>query len=76
MAMTNAQIGALIGVSESMASRLCSGERLPSPATMVLISRVFNVSADRLLVAHGQGGEIFGPMLVRLIDEYEKRPVE
>jgi transcriptional regulator with XRE-family HTH domain len=47
--MTQQQLGELLGVSKSVVSYYEVNERVPSPDTLVKISRIFHVSTDYLL---------------------------
>lgn len=47
--LTQQQLGDLIGVSKSVVSYYEVRERVPSPATLIKLSRVFHVSVDYLL---------------------------
>jgi transcriptional regulator with XRE-family HTH domain len=71
--MTNQALGELIGVDHSMASRLRSGERLPSPDTMRRIADAFGVDGGVLLREHGKGRASFGLYFSQLIREYMVR---
>lgn len=72
MALTNKQIGDMIGVSDSMASRLCSGERLPSAETLSNIVVQFGIDANRAIEAYQKGMEYFGPWFVRELDQWDR----
>lgn len=71
--ITNQALGDLIGVDHSMASRLRSGERLPSADTMRRIAAAFDVDGGVLLAEHGKGRESFGLYFSQLIRDYEAR---
>ncbi|MBQ1924337.1 MAG: helix-turn-helix transcriptional regulator [Lachnospiraceae bacterium] len=47
--LTQQQLGELLGVSKSVVSYYEVNERVPSPDTLVKISKVFHVSTDYLL---------------------------
>ena len=47
--LTQQQLGDLLGVSKSVVSYYEVNERIPSPDTLVKISKVFHVSTDYLL---------------------------
>jgi len=47
--LTQQQLGDLLGVSKSVVSYYEVNERVPSPDTLVKISKVFHVSTDYLL---------------------------
>lgn len=47
--LTQAQLGARIGVTKSVISFYEQQERSPSPDVLIKLSRVFHVSADYLL---------------------------
>ncbi len=47
--MTQEQLGELIGVSKSVVSYYETNDRIPSPLTLIRISKVFHVTTDFLL---------------------------
>ncbi len=57
--MTNEELGAAIGVSPSMASRIRSGDRLPGTQTLYRISQAFDIPLQILVEAHAKGGKSF-----------------
>ncbi len=69
--MTNDQLAARLGVSRSMASRVRSGQRLPSVRTMYAIHAEFGLSLDELVAAHIQGSAKFSALLRAKLDENE-----
>jgi transcriptional regulator with XRE-family HTH domain len=69
MTITNKQLGDAIGVSESMASRLRSGKRLPSITTIVALSEYLKVSHAELVVAYTGGKERFGELIREALGE-------
>ena len=54
--LTQQQLGDLLGVSKSVVSYYEVNERVPSPDTLVKISKVFHVSTDYLLSLDNGGG--------------------
>lgn len=56
--LTNAEFGARIGVGQSMASRLRSGNRFPSADVTLNIARAFKVDLKELLgaIAEAEAG--------------------
>lgn len=68
--VTNSEIARLLGVSESMISRIRNGQRRASPPVMLLISQKFNVSGDKLLSAHASGLGSFRDFFNDLVNEY------
>lgn len=67
--MTNAELGDLIGVSPSMASRIRNGHRLPSTGVIRRISVELEIPIDQLLEAHGEGPTEFGRLMRMYLDE-------
>lgn len=61
--LSNAEFGQLIGVSHSMASRIKSGDRLPSVGTLSRIHEVLDIPLDTLVLAHRRGPESFGRLI-------------
>lgn len=66
--LTHREFGRRIGVSESMASRLRRGHRLPSVRTVRRIQREFGIPYDELHRACELGGPAFGQLLDRYTD--------
>lgn len=62
--VTNGEFGRKVGVSESMASRIRSGQRLPSAAVLHKIHTEYGIPLDSLMRARDTGAEQFG-LLVR-----------
>ena len=58
-----AEFSARVGCSISMASRLRSGERLPSLAMLIKISEAFDIAYDDLMAAYRQGPVEFSACL-------------
>lgn len=54
--MTNRQFAAEIGVTESYASLIRSGKRLPGAAAFVAIVTVFELDANEMVRAYREGG--------------------
>lgn len=61
--MTNNDLGDLLGVGPSMASRLRSGHRLPSAKVMDQIAKHFDVTLEQLHCARRAGAREFGRLL-------------
>lgn len=61
--LNNSDFAQQIGCGVSMASRLRSGERLPSIRLMARIAVVYGVSMQDLADAHNAGGEAFSQLL-------------
>jgi len=61
--MSNEEFGRRIGVSHSMASRIRSGDRLPSVATMQRIADEFEIPLETLVLRHTQGPTEFGRLI-------------
>lgn len=61
--LTNQEFGERIGVGHSMASRIRSGQRLPSVAVMKRISEEFDLPLETLVLRHEQGPEAFGKLI-------------
>jgi transcriptional regulator with XRE-family HTH domain len=55
MALTNREIGEMIGLTHSAVSRLLSGARVPSVETMKSIARVFEVELQDVVNAASTG---------------------
>jgi transcriptional regulator with XRE-family HTH domain len=53
--MTNRQFAVAIGVTESYASLIRAGKRLPGAAALVSIATVFNLDANQLVRAYQRG---------------------
>ncbi len=47
--LTASQVAERVGVTQSVVSRYCSGERTPSVAVLPRLARVLSVSTDELL---------------------------
>ena len=69
MTPTNKQLADAIGVSESMASRLRSGKRLPSVITLGALADYLEVSHEELVVAYTGGKERFGELIREVLGE-------
>lgn len=67
-APTNRELGAKIGVSPSMASRLRNGKRRPSLATVRRISRELDIPLERLVTAHGNGAKATGKLITQRLN--------
>lgn len=71
MQPTNKQLADAIGVSQSMASRIRNGQRLPSIAVMNRIASYFDVDLLRLVNTHEQGRAAFGALIRELLAKRE-----
>lgn len=71
--ISNKEIAAKLQVSESMASRLCSGERMPSTETFALMVKEFDIDGNEALAEYRKGPQNFGPWLTRKADEWAIR---
>lgn len=75
--MTNGEFGQKIGVTDSYASYLRNGKKLPAGEVLARIIRLFNLDADttkRALQAYEDGKDAFGAFLrdeVFMVDETE-----
>lgn len=67
--MTNEQLGTLIGVTFSMASRLRSGDRLPGTDTMEKVRDKLGISLDRQFAARSKGGTAYADLLNETIGQ-------
>lgn len=67
MPMTNAEFGRRVGCNHSTASRLRSGDRLPSVGLMSRISEEFGIPVKTLVEAHQAGPESFSALLRRRV---------
>ncbi len=61
--MTNEQFGARAGVSESMASRLRNGQRLPGAGVLSNIIQEFDLDPAAVFKAYSSGAEAFSAYL-------------
>jgi transcriptional regulator with XRE-family HTH domain len=61
--MSNGELGARIGVSHSMASRIRNGNRLPSTKVLDRIHQESAIPLDDLIAAHRQGSKAFGKLI-------------
>jgi len=61
--VTNPEFAGAVGISESMASRLLNGHRLPSVAVMNSIARAYGIPIADLATAHAKGSTAFGKLL-------------
>lgn len=71
--ISNKEIAKKLQVSESMASRLCSGERMPSTETFALIVSEFDLDGNEALAEYRKGSANFGPWLTKKADEWAVR---
>lgn len=67
--MTNRQFAAAIGVTESYASLIRAGKRLPGAAALVEIAHVFDIDANALVQAYREGPRA----LARFLDDHLPR---
>jgi hypothetical protein len=63
MNMTNEKFGELVGCDYTMASRLRSGDRLPSRALLERIVKTFELDGTEALRATARGGRAFADFL-------------
>lgn len=61
--MTNDAFAQALGIHFSYASRLRSGQRLPSVELLYKISKHFDIPLEELHRAHKRGAESFGRLL-------------
>jgi transcriptional regulator with XRE-family HTH domain len=61
--MTNRQFATAIGVTESYASLIRAGKRLPGAAALVEIAIVFDLDANKLVQAYRRGPEAMAEFL-------------
>jgi transcriptional regulator with XRE-family HTH domain len=70
MAITKRDLAIALELDESMISRLCTGQRLPSVASMHRITKLFGVKGDVLIRAHVKGPAEFSNVFNALIEGY------
>lgn len=70
--MTNRELGNLIGVTFSMASRLQSGDRTPGIETMQRIQDAFDWPIDDQAKLRKKGGKTYARELNRRITVWER----
>lgn len=63
MAVSKAEFGRRVGYHFSMASRILTGNRLPSVDKIAKIHEIYGIPMDELVEAHQKGAEHFGPWL-------------
>lgn len=63
--LTNRELGARIGVSTSMASRMRRGQRLPSVNTLQRCHQGLGIPYESLTDAYSQGADSFGALIQR-----------
>lgn len=61
--LSNEEFGRRIGVTHSMASRIRSGDRLPSVKVMTKISEELDIPLETLVLAHRDGPKHFGRLI-------------
>jgi len=69
--MTNRQFAAVIGTSESYASYIRSGKRLPGMAAFVAIVTAFDLDANELVHAYRQGAHAVAEYLDKKVPSVE-----
>lgn len=69
--LTNKELGDRIGVSQSMASRIRNGKRLPSIPVMIRMASYLDCDLIRLVNAHTQGANAFGVLVRELLRELD-----
>jgi transcriptional regulator with XRE-family HTH domain len=70
MAISKRDLATALQLDESMISRLCTGQRLPSVASMHKITKLFGVKGDILIRAHVAGPVEFSNVFNALIEGY------
>ena len=81
-AMTNAQIGEMIGLSFTAVSRMRNGDRLPSVEVMTKISTVFEIPLEDVVRATRAGDttllrrESWGRYFSGLVEAYERKQAD
>lgn len=65
--VSNNEFARRVGCHYTMASRLRSGQRLPSAALLTRISREFGIPSEDLLKAREQGTKAFSALLCRYV---------
>jgi len=61
--VTNEELGRKIGVGHSMASRIRSGDRLPSTKVLARISAELDIPLETLVETHAKGPKAFGRLI-------------
>jgi transcriptional regulator with XRE-family HTH domain len=69
--MTNRQFAAEIGVTESYASLIRAGKRLPGAAALVAIATVFELDANDLVRAYREGPKALAAFLAEVVPRVE-----
>lgn len=70
--LTNKAFGAMVGCSESMASRIRHANRLPSLALLGRIMSTFDLPAMELMRAHAEGRDAFAAYIEERIFGHAK----
>lgn len=60
---SNTQFAAKVGCNHTMASRLRSGQRMPSPSMLLAICKAYEVDEGEALRKYGEGAESFSAWL-------------
>lgn len=71
-AMTNQQLGELIGCTHSMASRIRRGKRLPGDETMVRVHEALGWELDSQVRAKLRGSDFYGTELRRRLSGFQR----
>jgi transcriptional regulator with XRE-family HTH domain len=69
--VTNRQFAADIGVTESYASLIRSGKRLPGAAALVEIAVMFELDANELIQAYRRGPRALADFLAEAVPRVE-----
>lgn len=78
MTLTNQQVGSLIGVTHSAASRLLTGDRTPSIPTMKRIAKAFGVPLETVLQKASQSEDnadrcrLWGEWFRQVVNDHAK----
>lgn len=76
MTTTNEQFAQKVGIHHSMASRIRSGDRLPSLPVIDRISKEYGIGMSTLVAARLQGSEAFSALVRRRIFGERDTPAE
>lgn len=66
----NKEVGRRLGLTHTAISRIRSGKRLPSIATMRQIQLEYHWSIEAQTVRHGEGGGAYGRAFERMLVNY------
>lgn len=72
MALTNSELGQRLGCSQSMASRLRAGKRLPGHAQLPRVLDALNVPLAQGVAAYAKGPAAFGRLVRAALREMER----